>query len=59
MVARAWRQRHDPDLDFAFLTVAASGHPGRPIQRVTGGLRLGIGRGYAHWIRLIGYNERA
>ena len=57
VVARAWRQRHDPGLDFAFLTVAASGHPGRPVQRVTGGLRLGIGRGYAHWTRLIGYND--
>ena len=57
VVARGWRQRHDPGLDFAFLTVAAPGHPGRRIQRVTGGLRLGIGRGYAHWIALIGYND--
>jgi V8-like Glu-specific endopeptidase len=57
VVATAWRQRHDPGLDFAFLTVAAPGHPGRRIQRVTGGLRLGIGRGYAHWIALIGYND--
>jgi Trypsin len=57
VVARAWRQRHDPDLDFAFLTVVDPGHPGRLIQRVTGGLRLGIGRGYAQWMRLIGYND--
>lgn len=59
VVARAWRQRHDPDLDFAFLTVVAPGQPERPVQRVTGGLRLGIGRGYVHWIRLIGYNDAA
>ncbi len=57
VVAKGWRQRHDPDLDFAFLTVAPPGGSGRPIQRVTGGLRLGIDRGYAHWIRLIGYND--
>ncbi len=43
----------------AFLTVVAPGHPGRQVQRVTGGLRLGIGRGYVHWIRLIGYNDTA
>jgi len=57
VVARAWRQRHDPDLDFAFLTVVDPAHPARRIQRVTGGLWLGIGRGYAHWMRLIGYND--
>ena len=57
VVARAWRQRHDPDLDFAFLTVVDPTHPARRIQRVTGGLWLGIGRGYAHWMRLIGYND--
>jgi V8-like Glu-specific endopeptidase len=59
VVAKGWRQRHDPDLDFAFLTVAPPGGSGRPIQRVTGGLRLGIDRSYAHWIRLIGYNDTA
>jgi hypothetical protein len=59
VVARAWRQRHDPDLDVAFLVVT-SGHPGRrPVQRLTGGLRLGIGSGYAHWLRLVGYNDTA
>ena len=57
VVAKGWRQRHDPDLDFAFLTVVPPGGSGRPIQRVTGGLRLGIDRGYNHWIRLIGYND--
>jgi hypothetical protein len=57
VVARAWRQRHDPDLDFAFLTVVDPGHPARRIQHVTGGLWLGIDRGYAHWMRLVGYND--
>jgi len=57
VVAKGWRQRHDPDLDFAFLTVVAPGGSGRPIQRVTGGLQLGIDRGYARWIRLVGYNN--
>lgn len=57
VVATAWRQRHDPNLDFAFLTVVDPRHPGRPIQRVTGGLWLGIGEGYAHWMRLVGYNN--
>jgi Trypsin len=57
VVAKGWRQRHDPGLDVAFLTVVSPGGSGRPIQRVTGGLRLGIDRGYDHWIRLIGYND--
>ncbi len=59
VVAAGWRQRHDPDLDFAFLTVVPPGGAGRPIQRVTGGLRLGIDRGYAHWVTVIGYNDAA
>jgi V8-like Glu-specific endopeptidase len=59
VVARAWRQWHDPDLDFAFLTVVPPRGSGRPIQRVTGGLRLGINRGYAHPIKVIGYNDSA
>ena len=57
VVAKGWRQRHDPDLDFAFLTVVPPGRSGRPIQRVTGGLRLGIDRGYAHRIKVVGYNN--
>jgi V8-like Glu-specific endopeptidase len=57
VVATGWRQRHDPDLDFAFLTVVPPGGSGRPIQRVTGGLRLGIDRGYAHPIKVVGYND--
>jgi V8-like Glu-specific endopeptidase len=59
VVAKGWRQWRSPDLDFAFLTVVPLGGSGRPIQRVTGGLRLGIGRGYAHPIRVIGYNDHA
>ena len=57
VVAAGWRQRHDPDLDFAFLTVAPPGTSGRPLQGVTGGLRLGTGLGYAHTITVIGYND--
>lgn len=57
VVASAWRQSHDPDVDFAFLSVASSG--GRRIQRVTGGLQLGIDRGYTHPIKVIGYNDSA
>ena len=59
VVATGWRQRHDPDLDYAFLTVVPPGGAGRPIQRVTGGLRLGIGRGYAYPIKVVGYNDAA
>ncbi len=57
VVARAWRQSHDPDLDIAFLTVVAAGHPTWKIQRATGGLRLGAGLGYGRWTGLIGYNN--
>jgi hypothetical protein len=57
VVASDWRQSHDPDLDFAFLSVASSG--GQRLQRVTGGLHLGIDRGYTHAIRVIGYNDSA
>ncbi len=57
VVAAGWRQRHDPDLDFAFLAVAPPGTSGRPLQGVTGGLRLGTGLGYAHPITAVGYNK--
>jgi hypothetical protein len=57
VVATAWRRAHDPDLDIAFLTVAAAGHPGWKIQRATGGLRFGVGLGYRHWTGLIGYDN--
>jgi V8-like Glu-specific endopeptidase len=57
VVPTGWRQRHAPDLDFAFLIVVPPSGSGRPIQRVTGGLRLGIYRGYVHSIKVIGYND--
>ena len=56
-VAAGWQQSHNPDLDFAFLSVAAPSGTHRPIQAVTGGLRLGIDRGYSHPIEVIGYND--
>jgi V8-like Glu-specific endopeptidase len=56
-VASGWKQSHNPDLDFAFLSVAPRGGTGRPIQTVTGGLHLGIDRGYGHHIEVIGYNN--
>jgi Trypsin len=57
VVATAWRQSHDPDLDIAFVIVVAAGHPGWKIQRATGGLRFGAGLGYGRWTGLIGYNN--
>jgi V8-like Glu-specific endopeptidase len=56
-VATGWRQSHNPDLDFAFLSVAPPPGTHRPIQSVTGGLWLGIDRGYRHRIEVIGYND--
>ena len=56
-VATGWQQSQDPDLDFAFLSVAPPAGTTRPIQFVTGGLRLGIDRGYTHHIEVIGYNN--
>lgn len=56
-VAAGWKQSHDPDLDFAFLSVSPPSGGGLPIQAVTGGLRLGINRGYDHHIEVIGYNN--
>jgi V8-like Glu-specific endopeptidase len=56
-VASGWQQSHDPNLDFAFLSVSPSSGTGLPIQAVTGGLRLGINQGYAHPIDVIGYND--
>jgi hypothetical protein len=47
----------EPSLDFAFLTVASPAKSGRPIQLVTGGLRLGINEGYAHNVYVIGLNN--
>jgi V8-like Glu-specific endopeptidase len=56
-VAAGWQQSHDPDLDFAFLSVAPPQGTWLPIQEVTGGLWLGINRGYDHHIEVIGYNN--
>ncbi len=56
-VAAGWQQSQDPDLDFAFLAVSAPPGTARPIQSVTGGLRLGVSTGYAHPVTVIGYND--
>ncbi|HYZ56814.1 MAG TPA: trypsin-like serine protease, partial [Streptosporangiaceae bacterium] len=56
-VATGWQQSHDPNLDFAFLSVAPPPGTRRPIQSVTGGLWLGLDRGYSHQIEVIGYND--
>ena len=57
VVAAGWRQAHDPNLDFAFLSVAPPPGTRKPVQQVTGALRLGIDRGYTHQIEVIGYNN--
>jgi len=56
-VAAGWRSSHNQNLDFAFLAVAPPAGTHRPVQRVTGGLRLGISLGYTHRIKVIGYNN--
>jgi len=56
-VAAGWVHSQNPNLDFAFLTVTPPPGTWRPIQFVTGGLRLGINAGYAHPIYVIGYND--
>jgi V8-like Glu-specific endopeptidase len=56
-VATGWQKSQDPDLDFAFLSVAPPAGTTRPIQSVTGGLQLGINSGYRHHIEVIGYNN--
>jgi V8-like Glu-specific endopeptidase len=56
-VASGWKQSQNPSLDFAFLTVTAPPGTKKPVQQVTGGLRLGINTGYAHPIYVIGYND--
>jgi V8-like Glu-specific endopeptidase len=54
-VASGWKLSHDPDLDFAFLTLA-SAH-GRQIQARTGGLTIGFTRWYREKIEVIGHND--
>ncbi len=56
-VATGWKQSQNPGLDFAFLAVTPPPGTSRPIQLVTGGLRLGINAGYAHRIYVVGYND--
>ena len=57
VVAAGWRHAHNPNLDFAFLSVAPPSGTRKPVQQVTGGLRLGINLGYSHQIEVIGYNN--
>ncbi len=56
-VAAGWKQSENPDLDFAFLAVTPPAGVHKPIQLVTGGLRLGINTPYAQAITPIGYNN--
>ena len=56
-VAAGWQQSENPDLDFAFLAVTPPAGVHKPIQLVTGGLRLGINTPYAQPITPIGYNN--
>lgn len=55
--AKGWISSQDPALDFAFLTVAPQKRGGASVQRITGGLRLGINVGFNHKIYVIGYND--
>ncbi len=55
-VTNGWKLSHDPDLDFAFLTLAAAG--GKQIQARTGGLTIGFTRWYSQKIEAIGHNNR-
>ena len=54
-VASGWKVSHDPDLDFAFLTLAAA--DGKQIQAKTGGLTIGFTRWYSEKIEAIGHND--
>ncbi len=56
-VAAGWVRSQNQNLDFAFLEVTPPSGTQRPIQRVTGGLRLGISRPYRRPIEVIGYNN--
>jgi V8-like Glu-specific endopeptidase len=56
-VAAGWKQSQDPDLDFAFLAVAPPAGTKKPVQLVTGGLRLGVNTGYSQPVTPIGYNN--
>ena len=56
-VASGWRQSENTDLDFAFLAVTPPAGVHKPIQLVTGGLKLGINTAYSQPITPIGYNN--
>jgi V8-like Glu-specific endopeptidase len=56
-VATGWVRSQNQNLDFAFLAVAPPRGTRRPIQQVTGGLRLGISRPYRRPIEVVGYNN--
>lgn len=57
VVAAGWRKSHDPNLDFAFLTVTPPPGTSKPVQHVTGGLWLGVDTGYTHAVEVVGYNN--
>jgi V8-like Glu-specific endopeptidase len=54
-VASGWKLSRNPDLDFAFLTLASVG--GRQIQARTGGLTIGFTRWNSEKIEAIGHND--
>jgi len=55
-VAQGWVHGQNPNLDFAFVTVAPPAGTTKTIQQVTGALQLGINRPYKRPIEVIGYN---
>jgi V8-like Glu-specific endopeptidase len=57
VVAKGWRQRHDPSLDYAYLEVAAPRNAAGSIQDVTGALNLDFYLHDAQRITVIGYND--
>jgi hypothetical protein len=54
-VASGWKLSRNPDLDFAFLTLASAG--GRQIQARTGGLTIGFTRWNSEKIEAVGDND--
>jgi V8-like Glu-specific endopeptidase len=54
-VASGWKLSHNPDLDFAFLTLASA--DGKQIQARTGGLTIRFTRWYSEKIEVIGHND--
>lgn len=58
-VATGWVKSQNQNLDFAFLAVTPPAHTQRPIQQVTGGLRLGVNKPYRRPIEVVGYNNSA